>query len=108
MAFTEQGVAMLSSVLGSKTAISVNIHIIRVFARLREYAFTHKDILLKLAQLEQELSGNSRDIEHIFAVLHQLVEKENDPLPRKMIGFRRSDEPGEIQGGKQPGIWSGK
>lgn len=98
MAFTEQGVAMLSSVLGSKTAISVNIHIIRVFARLREYAFTDKDILLKLAQLEQELTGNSRDIEHIFSVLHQLVEKENDPLPRKMIGFRRSDEPGEIEG----------
>ena len=48
MVFTEQGVAMLSSVLSSSTAIQVNINIIRVFTKLREYALTHKDILMKL------------------------------------------------------------
>src|SRR6266705_121421 len=48
MAFTEQGVAMLSSVLNSKTAIEVNIQIIRIFTRMRELLLTHKDILIKL------------------------------------------------------------
>jgi len=52
-AFTEQGVAMLSSVLNSDTAIEVNIRIIRIFTRLREMLLTHKDILLKLEQLER-------------------------------------------------------
>jgi ORF6N domain len=46
MAFTEQGVAMLSSILNSKTAIEVNIRIIRVFTKMREYALTHKEILI--------------------------------------------------------------
>jgi phage regulator Rha-like protein len=52
MAFTEQGVAMLSSVLNSARAIKVNIQIIRIFTRMREMLLTHKDILLKLEQLE--------------------------------------------------------
>ena len=52
MAFTEQGVTMLSSVLGSDRAIEVNIHI---FTRLRNMLLTHKDILLKLEQLEQQV-----------------------------------------------------
>ena len=64
--FTEQGVAMLSSILNSKTAIEVNIRVIRVFTKLREYALTHKDILLQLAKLEKEVKGNSKDIENIF------------------------------------------
>ena len=65
-AFTEQGVAMLSSILNSDVAIEVNIRIIRVFTKLREYALTHKDILLQLAKLEKEVKGNSKDIENIF------------------------------------------
>ena len=52
-AFTEQGVAMLSSVLNSDTAIEVHIRIIRVFTRLKEYALTHNEILVKLAKLEK-------------------------------------------------------
>ncbi len=69
MAFTEQGVAMLSGILNSKTAIEVNIRIIRVFTRLREYVLTHKEILLQLAKLEKEVKGNSKDIENIFLLL---------------------------------------
>ncbi len=53
-AFTEQGVAMLSSILNSDVAIEVNIRIIRVFTKLREYALTHKEILLQLAKLERK------------------------------------------------------
>ncbi len=92
MAFTEQGVAMLSSVLNSKTAIEVNIRIIRVFTKLREYALTHKEILLQLAKLEKEVKGNSKDIENIFLVLKELIEKQQKPIaPRNRIGFKRDD-----------------
>jgi hypothetical protein len=92
MAFTEQGVAMLSSILNSKTAIEVNIRIIRVFTKMREYALTHKEILLQLAKLEKEVSGNNHDIENIFLVLKELVEKQQKPLPpRNKIGFKNYD-----------------
>ena len=92
MAFTEQGVAMLSSILNSKTAIEVNIRIIRVFTKLREYALTHKDILLQLARLEREVKGNSRDIENIFTVLKELIEKQSTPPARTKIGFKQYNE----------------
>lgn len=97
-AFTEQGVAMLSSILNSDTAIEVNIRIIRVFTRLREYALTHKEILMQLAKLEKEVSSNNRnternskDIENIFMVLKELLEKESKPTIRNKIGFKQYD-----------------
>lgn len=89
--FTEQGVAMLSSILNSKTAIAVNIRIIRVFTRLREYAVTHKDILLQLVQLEKKVKGNSQDIENIFSILRELIGQQNiPPPPRAKIGFKQN------------------
>ena len=92
-AFTEQGIAMLSSILNSDVAIAVNIRIIRVFTKLREYALTHKEILLQLAKLEKEVKGNSTDIENIFMVLKELIEKQSKPVqPGNTIGFRRNDE----------------
>ena len=90
-AFTEQGVAMLSSILNSDTAIEVNIRIIRVFTRLREYALTHKEILLQLAKLEKEVKGNSKDIENVFTVLKELIEKQSKPVSRNRIGFKHYD-----------------
>jgi hypothetical protein len=90
--FTEQGLTMLSCILNSKTAIEVNIRIIRVFTRLREYALTHKEILLQLSKLEKEVKNNSQDIENIFTVLKELIEKQSNPSPRKKIGYRRYDE----------------
>ncbi len=91
MAFTEQGVSMLSSILNSKTAIEVNIRIIRVFTKLREYALTHKEILLQLVKLEKEVKGNSKDIENIFMVLKELIEKQQKPPARNKIGFKHYD-----------------
>jgi ORF6N domain len=91
MAFTEQGIAMLSSVLNSKTAIEVNIRIIRVFTKLRENALTHKDILLQLAMLEKEVKGNSKDFENIFMVIKELIDKHSTPPPRNKIGFKQYD-----------------
>ena len=97
-AFTEQGVAMLSSVLNSATAIEVNIRIIRVFTKMRAFALTHKEILLQLAKLEKEVSSNNRhteknskDIENIFMVLKELLAKENKPTHRNKIGFKQYD-----------------
>jgi hypothetical protein len=92
MAFTEQGIAMLSSILNSNTAIAVNIRIIRVFTKMREFALTNKEILLQLAKLEKEVKGNNNDIENIFIVLKELIEKQQKPLPpRNKIGFKNYD-----------------
>ena len=90
-AFTEQGIAMLSSILNSDTAIEVNIRIVRVFTKFREYARTHKEILLQLAKLEKEVKGNTKDIENIFMVLKELLAKESKPVARNRIGFKHFD-----------------
>jgi hypothetical protein len=80
---------MLSSILNSKTAIEVNIQVIRVFNKMREYALTHEEILLQLAKLEEGTKRNSKDIENIFAVLKELIKKQNKPAPpRQAIGFK--------------------
>jgi hypothetical protein len=91
VAFTEQGVAMLSSVLNSDVAIEVNIRIIRVFTTLREYALTHKEILLQLSKLEKQVKGNRKDIENIFIVLEELIEKQSSRSVRNKIGFKSYD-----------------
>ena len=88
--FTEQGVAMLSSVLRSETAIGVNIQIIRVFTRMRAMILTHKDILLKIEKIEKKLSGHDEEIQVIFNYLKRLL---NPAQPaRRKIGFKRTDE----------------
>lgn len=89
--FTEQGVTMLSCILNTKTAIEVNLRIIRVFVKMREYALTHNEILVQLAKLEKDVKGNTRDIENIFTVLKELIEKQRKPIVRNRIGFKHYD-----------------
>ena len=89
-AFTEQGVAMLSSVLNSERAIDVNIQIIRVYTKMRKFLSTHKDILLKLEQLEHKTESHDEKINLIFEYMKQLVKEKSEP--RKRIGFKRSEE----------------
>ena len=84
--FTEQGVAMLSSVLNSETAIQVNIQIVRIFTHMREMVLGHKDILLHLEKLERKLSGHDNDIRRIFNYLKQLLTTPS--TPRRRIGFK--------------------
>jgi hypothetical protein len=72
-AFTEQGVAMLSSVLKSERAIEVNIAIMRVFVRLREMMATHKELAFKLIELEERLEGHDEQIQSIFEAIRQLM-----------------------------------
>ena len=87
-AFTEQGVAMLSSVLNSSTAIRVNIQIIRVFTKMRALLMTHKDILLQLEKVENKLSKHDEDLTLIFQYLKKLLTPPPQP-PRERIGFRK-------------------
>jgi hypothetical protein len=96
--FTEQGVAMLSSVLSSDRAIEVNIRIIRIFTKLREVISTNKDVLLKLEKLEKHLitHGNyikkhDGEIEAIFELIDELRNEKQKPIPpRNAIGFKTS------------------
>ena len=85
--FSEQGVTMLSCVLNSKRAIEVNIQIIRIFTRLRELILTHKDILLKLEQLERKAVRQDDDIKLIFDYLKELLSPRIGPM--RKIGFRQ-------------------
>jgi phage regulator Rha-like protein len=86
--FTEQGVTMLSCVLNSERAIEVNIRVIRIFTKLREMLLTHKDILLKLEQLEKQVVQNSAEVQIIFNALKQLLNPPQEP--RESIGFKTS------------------
>ncbi len=85
-AFTEQGVAMLSSVLNSKRAVQVNIAIVRAFVKLREMLSAHTELRQKLAELERKLEGHDGQIRSLFDAIRQLMAPPH-PKPRK-IGFR--------------------
>jgi hypothetical protein len=85
-AFTEQGVAMLSSVLKSDRAIEVNIAIMRAFVQLRKSDASKREIEKKLKQVENHLAKHSDDIKLIFEAIRQLMEPPTGE-PRKKIGF---------------------
>jgi phage regulator Rha-like protein len=89
-AFTEQGVAMLSSVLRSKQAIQVNISIMRAFVKLREFLSTNKELAHKLAQLERKIEKHDEEIKAIFNAIRQLMTPPEKP--KRKIGFRRERE----------------
>jgi hypothetical protein len=89
--FTEQGVAMLSSVLNSERAISVNIQIIRVFTRMRAMIESHKEILKKLEMLEKKDVELDEKVSLVFEYLKELEQtkqEETDFKQRKRIGFK--------------------
>jgi phage regulator Rha-like protein len=84
-AFTEQGVAMLSTVLNSERAIEVNIAIMRAFVRMRELLATNKKMARKLDELEKRLTGHDEQFQMVFEAIRQLIEVEEKP--KKKIGF---------------------
>jgi len=100
-AFTEQGVAMLSSILNSERAIEVNIAIMRVFVRLREMMATHKELAFKLVELEERLEGHDEQIQNIFEAIRQLM----TPPARetKKIGFGVNEPAARYGKGKSGG-----
>lgn len=86
--FTEHGVLMLSSVLRSEQAVQVNIQIMRVYNKLKELLFMHKDILLKLEKLEKTTDKHNNEIQAIFSYIKKLIEQ---PAKEKTsrIGFKK-------------------
>ncbi|MFC2123959.1 ORF6N domain-containing protein [Bacteroidota bacterium] len=90
MAFTEQGVAMLSSILNSDRAIKVNIQIIRIFSRMRQMLLTNKDLLIKMDELEKKVAGHDEKIHLIFDYLKQFIKEQEKPRTR--IGFKQNSK----------------
>jgi len=84
--FSEQGVAMLSSVLKSKRAIEVNVAIMRAFVKLRETLATHKELSRKLADLERKMGDHDEQIQAIFEAIRQLMAPP-DTKKKKKIGY---------------------
>ena len=84
-AFTEQGIAMLSSVLNSQQAIQVNIQIMRTFVKIREYLSTHKVLAQKLKELESKFEGHDEQIKDIINAINQLLLPPEKP--KRQIGF---------------------
>lgn len=83
--FTEQGIAMLSSVLKSDKAISVNIQIIRIFTKLREMIDTYKELREKVEEMEK---SNNMNFNEIYKFIRLLVKEKNEPeKPKNSIGF---------------------
>lgn len=91
-AFTEQGVAMLSSVLNSDRAIEVNIAIMRAFVRLREVLGSHKELARKLDELEKKLGEHDAHFRVIFEAIRQLMTPPDKPAKAGRIGFQAPEE----------------
>ena len=85
-AFTEQGVAMLSSVLNSPKAIEVNIAIMRAFVQMRKFLETHKELALKIEELERSVGVLDENVQLIFESIRQLMQKKSEPM--EPIGFK--------------------
>ncbi len=88
--FTEQGVAMLASVLRSKRAVAMSIAIIRAFVQLRELLATHRELAAKLAELEQKIEGHDSAIANLFEAIRQLLASPEPEHSRK-IGFSQGE-----------------
>lgn len=87
-AFTEQGVAMLASVLNSDRAINVNIQIIRTFVKIRELMATNELLQRKIMELEKKYGSHDDKIKKIFTTLSLLMIEEENNSPREEIGFK--------------------
>ena len=87
-AFTQEGVAMLSSVLRSKRAIAVNIEIVRVFTRLRKLLSSHVDLLRRLDDLEKKYD---KQFQIVFDAIRQLMTPPQDP-PKRRIGYQTEED----------------
>ena len=91
-AFTEQGVAMLSTVLRSERAVQVNIAIMRAFVQLRQVLGSHAELARKLSELETRIEGHDAAIRSLFEAIRQLMAPPTAP-PRPEIGFHVKETP---------------
>ncbi|MXV14162.1 ORF6N domain-containing protein [Hufsiella ginkgonis] len=86
--FTEQGVTMLSCTLNSPQAIAVNIRVIRVFTRIRQLLMDNTEIRLEIEKIKNKLDNQDKNMEIVFRYLDELLEKKENPEPRKVVGYR--------------------
>ena len=90
MAFTEQGVAMLSSVLNSPAAIKVNIEIIiRGFTKIREVLTETLSVKLEIEEIKKKLVNHDKNIELVFNYLDEMIEKQDNKVERIKIGYKK-------------------
>jgi phage regulator Rha-like protein len=92
LVFTEQGVAMLSSVLNSKTAIKVNIQIIRIFTKMKSFLLTQKNLIVKLKEIEEKVSSHDEQMLLIFEYIKQFENTKQQLLENKeriKIGYKK-------------------
>jgi len=92
-AFTEQGVAMLSSVLRSGRAAQVNIAIMRAFVQLRQVLVNHAQLARKLSELERQIEGHDEAIRSIFDAIRQIMTPPGANEAAREIGFHVKDGP---------------
>jgi hypothetical protein len=88
-AFTEQGVAMLSSVLNSEKAISMNITIMRAFVMIRQWALTYQELSDKLSALEQQHNQKFNDIDQVLKYLLQKDHSKTRQVQREQVGYKK-------------------
>ncbi|SDS01313.1 ORF6N domain-containing protein [Polaribacter sp. KT25b] len=89
MVFTEQGVAMLSSVLKSDRAIAVNIKIIRIFTKMRDLLSDNLSLRLEIEQIKKKMNNHDKNIELVFSYLDELVERKEEKKERTQIGYKK-------------------
>lgn len=92
MVFTEHGVLMLSSVLNSKKAISVNIQIMRIFTKIRQMLTDTLSLKLEIEEIKKKLQNQDKNIELVFSYLDELTTKQEDHTTRRPIGFKAIKE----------------
>ena len=88
-AFTEQGVAMLSSILNSEIAIDVNIAIMRAFVMMRQFALTYQELSEKIIELEKQHNQKFDDIEQVLNYLIQKDNQKTQQASRKQVGYKK-------------------
>lgn len=87
MVFTEQGVAMLSSVLSSQAAIKVNIQIMRIFTKIRQMLMDNTELRLEIEKIKSKIDNQDKNIEIVFRYLDELIEQKSEVRERKRIGY---------------------
>ena len=87
-AFTEQGVAMLSGILKSDRAISVNIQIMRIFTKIRAMFADTLSLKLEIEEIRKKVQNQDKNIELVFSYLDELITKQENNPPRRRIGYK--------------------
>jgi hypothetical protein len=90
-AFTEQGVAMLSGILHSDRAISVNIQIMRIFTRMRQMLTDTIGLKLEIEEIKKKVQNQDKNIELVFSYLDELITRKDEQPERKRIGYKTND-----------------